>query len=70
MHENLSENAQIFSKLSNKELLAFSFAYKGSSLHIQQMYKNIFKKCFLIFSGRQKVVVNFLVVCLFHKFFF
>ncbi len=44
LHENLSENAQLFSKLSNKELLAFSFAYKGSSLHIQQMYKNIFKK--------------------------
>jgi hypothetical protein len=44
LHENLSENAQLFDKLSTKELLAFSFAYKGSSLHIQQQYKNIFKK--------------------------
>lgn len=44
LHENLSENAMLFDKLTEKELLTFSFAYKGSSISIQNRYKNIFKK--------------------------
>jgi hypothetical protein len=58
LHENLSENAQLFDKLSNKELLAFSFAYKGSSLHIQQMYKNIFKKTVSKSTKKNNSVLN------------
>lgn len=40
----LSEDAALFDHIKPQVLLTIAFSYKGSSLYIQQLYKNVFKK--------------------------
>lgn len=43
-NNNLQENAKKFNDIPVKKLLTIAFSYKGSTLFIQGLYKNVFRK--------------------------